>query len=120
MRALRLIDDTGALFPPRPVEFHSSEIGLDAFGWNIENDLMAGALGAEIARSSGVERIALGVADYDFSAGAVSARLEDGRTISARLVVGADGRASPARRAAGLEARTHRYPQSALDRAHRP
>ena len=69
MRALRLIDDTGALFPPRPVEFHSSEIGLDAFGWNIENDLMAGALGAEIARSSGVERIALGVADYEFSAG---------------------------------------------------
>ena len=113
MRALRLIDDTGALLPPRPVEFHSSEIGLDAFGWNIENDLMAGALGAEIARSSGVERIALGVADYEFSAGHVGARLEDGRAISARLVIGADGRASPARRAAGLEARTHRYPQSA-------
>ena len=34
--------------------------------------------------------------------------------ISAGLVVGADGRASPARRAAGLEARRHRYPQSAL------
>ncbi len=46
---------------------------------------MAGALKAEIARSSGVERIAFGVAGYDFSAGAVSARLEDGRTISARL-----------------------------------
>jgi 2-octaprenyl-6-methoxyphenol hydroxylase len=114
MRALRLIDDTGALFPQRPVEFHSSEIGLDAFGWNIENDLMAGALGAEIARCSGVERITLGVAHYDFSAGPVSVRLEDGRTLSARLVVGADGRASPARRAAGLEARMHRYPQSAL------
>ena len=94
MRALRLIDDTGALFPPRPLEFQSSEIGLDAFGWNIENDVMAGALAAEIARSSGVERIALGVADYDFSAGPVGARLEDGRTISARLVIGADGRAS--------------------------
>jgi 2-octaprenyl-6-methoxyphenol hydroxylase len=114
MRALRLIDDTGALFPPRPVVFRCSEIGLDAFGWNIENDLMAGALSAEIARSSGVERIASGVADHDFSPGAVGARLEDGRTISARLVIGADGRASPARRAAGLEARTHRYPQSAL------
>ena len=32
LRALRLIDDTGALFPPRPVEFRASEIGLDAFG----------------------------------------------------------------------------------------
>jgi len=114
LRALRLIDDTGTLFPPRPVEFHSSEIGLDAFGWNIENDAMAEALGAEIAGFPGVERLAVGVATYDFSGGAVRARLEDGRAISARLVVGADGRASPARRAAGLEARTHRYPQSAL------
>ena len=45
LRALRLIDDTGALFPPRPVEFQAAEIGLDAFGWNIENDRMAEALG---------------------------------------------------------------------------
>jgi 2-octaprenyl-6-methoxyphenol hydroxylase len=114
LRALRLIDDTGTLFPPHPVEFHSSEIGLDAFGWNIENDAMAKALGAEIAGFPGVERLAAGVAAYDFSAGAVHARLKDVRAISARLAVGADGRASPARRAAGLEARTHRYPQSAL------
>src|SRR5947207_829238 len=28
MRGLRIIDDTDALFPPRPVEFHCSEIGL--------------------------------------------------------------------------------------------
>ena len=34
--------------------------------------------------------------------------------ISARLVIGADGRDSRARRAAGLKARVHRYPQSAL------
>jgi 2-octaprenyl-6-methoxyphenol hydroxylase len=114
LRALRLIDDTRTLFPPRPVEFHCSEIGLDAFGWNIENDSMADTLSVEIARSSAVERLAVGVTAYDFSAGGVRAGLEDGRTISARLVVGADGRASPVRRAAGLEARTHRYPQSAL------
>ena len=34
--------------------------------------------------------------------------------ISARLAIGADGRDSKARRAAGLEARVHRYPQTAL------
>ena len=50
LRSLRLIDDTGAFFPPRPVEFHAAEIGLDAFGWNIENDLMAEALAAKVAR----------------------------------------------------------------------
>ncbi|HEY3621363.1 MAG TPA: FAD-dependent monooxygenase, partial [Roseiarcus sp.] len=70
LRSLRLIDDTGAFFPPRPVEFHAAEIGLDAFGWNIENDLMAEALAAGIAQIPGVERVAAGVAAYDFSADA--------------------------------------------------
>jgi 2-octaprenyl-6-methoxyphenol hydroxylase len=114
LRALRLIDDTGTLFPPRPVEFHASEIGLDAFGWNIENDRMAEALGAEIAQAQGVERISAGVAAYDFRPDAVRARLADRRLVSARLAIGADGRDSKARRAAGLEARIHRYPQRAL------
>jgi 2-octaprenyl-6-methoxyphenol hydroxylase len=114
LRALRLIDATGTLFPPRPVEFLASEIGLDAFGWNIENDRMAGALGAAIAESPRVERVAAGVKAYDFGADAVRARLEDGRVIEARLAIGADGRDSRARRAAGLEARIHRYPQTAL------
>jgi 2-octaprenyl-6-methoxyphenol hydroxylase len=114
LRGLRLIDDTGALFPPRPVEFHASEIDLDAFGWNIENDRMAGALAAEISELPGLERIAEGVAAYDFGPKAVRTRLENGRVISARLAIGADGRASGARRAAGLETRVHRYPQTAL------
>jgi 2-octaprenyl-6-methoxyphenol hydroxylase len=75
---------------------------------------MAEALGAEIARVPAIERIASGVAAYDFGADAVRARLEHGRVVSARLAIGADGRDSKARRAAGLEARVHRYPQSAL------
>ncbi|HEY1782765.1 MAG TPA: FAD-dependent monooxygenase [Roseiarcus sp.] len=114
LRALRLIDDTGALFPPRPVEFRASEIGLDAFGWNIANDQMAETLGAAIAQSRGVERVSTEVTGYDFSADAVRARFKDGRAVSARLAIGADGRDSKARRDAGLEARIHRYPQSAL------
>ena len=114
LRSLRLIDDTGGFLPPRPVEFRAAEIGLDAFGWNIENDLMAESLAAGIAQISRVERVAAGVAAYDFSADAVRATLGDGRTISARLLIGADGRDSKARRAAGLEARLHRYPQTAL------
>jgi 2-octaprenyl-6-methoxyphenol hydroxylase len=114
LRSLRLIDDTGAFFPPRPVEFNAAEIGLDAFGWNIENDLMAEALVASVANIRGVERVSTGITAYDFSAESVRARLEDGREIVARLAIGADGRDSKARRAAGLAARTHRYPQMAL------
>jgi 2-octaprenyl-6-methoxyphenol hydroxylase len=114
LRSLRLIDDTGGFFPPRPVEFHAAEVGLDAFGWNIENDLMAEALGTAVTKIPGVERSTAGVKAYDFSADFARATLGDGREISARLVIGADGRDSKARRDAGLEARLHRYPQTAL------
>jgi 2-octaprenyl-6-methoxyphenol hydroxylase len=114
LRSLRLIDDTGGFFPPRPVEFHAAEVGLDAFGWNIENDLMAEALAANVAENPGVRRVTTRIAAYDFSAEAVRAMLGDGREIVARLTIGADGRDSKARRAAGLTARTHRYPQTAL------
>ena len=34
---MRIIDDSGSLFRPPPVAFQASEIGLEAFGWNIEN-----------------------------------------------------------------------------------
>jgi 2-octaprenyl-6-methoxyphenol hydroxylase len=114
LRSLRLVDDTGAFFSPRPVEFHAAEIGLDTFGWNIENDLMAEALAAKVAQIPGVERVPTGIEAYEFSAHAVRARLGDGREIVARLAIGADGRDSKARRAAGLAARVHRYPQTAL------
>jgi 2-octaprenyl-6-methoxyphenol hydroxylase len=114
LRSLRLVDDTGALFPPRPVEFHASEIGLDAFGWNIENDRMAGAIEASVPQAPRVTRIATGITNYEFAAQAIRTRLENDRVISARLAVGADGRDSKARRAANLEARAHRYPQMAL------
>jgi 2-octaprenyl-6-methoxyphenol hydroxylase len=114
LRSLRLIDDTATLFPPSPVEFHAAEIGLDAFGWNLENDRMAELLAAEVAGAAGLERVASGVGAYEFGPDAVRARLEDGRMISARLAIGADGRHSKARAAAGLVARPHAYGQSAL------
>ena len=114
LRGLRLIDDTGGLFPPRPVEFMSSEIGLEAFGWNVENDRLAAALAAAAAQTPGLERIGSPVLGYRFSSEKALASVEHGRAVEASLVVGADGRASLARRAARLKARAHRYPQSAL------
>jgi 2-octaprenyl-6-methoxyphenol hydroxylase len=114
LRSLRIIDDTGALFPPRPIEFHADEIGLDAFGWNIENAALADALATAAAAPPNLRRIESKVASFDFAPEGARVRLADGRRFSARLVVGADGRGSPARKAAGIDVRTHLYPQSAL------
>jgi 2-octaprenyl-6-methoxyphenol hydroxylase len=114
LRSLRLVDDTGALFPARPVVFHSREIGLDAFGWNIENAILADALGNASQSAPNLLRIEANVARFDFAGERAEIRLADGRGFAPRLVVGADGRASPARKAAGIDVRTHAYPQSAL------
>jgi 2-octaprenyl-6-methoxyphenol hydroxylase len=54
------------------------------------------------------------VAQVTTTADAVTLQLGDGRTLTARLVVGADGRQSLCRQAAGIAARTWTYEQSAV------
>ncbi len=114
MRALRIIDDAGALFAPRPVEFRADEIGLDAFGWNVENAVLADALADAADALPNLRRVESRAASFDLAPESAGVVLADGRRFAARLIVGADGRGSPARKAAGIEARTHLYPQSAL------
>ncbi len=114
LRTLRIIDDTGALFPARPVEFQCAEIGLNAFGWNVENDRAADALATHAAQTQGLERMRAQATGYGFSGEKAFASLADGRLVAGSVIVGADGRNSPARHAAGLQVRSHRYPQSAL------
>ncbi|HLW92373.1 MAG TPA: FAD-dependent monooxygenase [Roseiarcus sp.] len=114
LRALRIIDDTGSLWRAPTIEFYASEIGLDCFGWNIENALLVDALAAQAARRSNLRMIASRIIAYEWGARSALARCEDGRTIEARLVVAADGRGSPARTAANIATRVHRLPQTAL------
>ena len=111
MRVMRLVDDTGSLFAPRPVEFRASEIGRDLFGWNIEN----GALASILAGSLGPEPcFEADVAGFEFAPRAARLSLSDGRALEAQLVVGADGRGSPSRKAANIDATVSTFGQTAL------
>ena len=114
MRGLRIVDDTGSLFAPPPTEFRAGEIGRGVFGWNVENAALADALEVSAAARPHLVRIAADVAAFDFAPERAAVTLADGRVFVAALVVGADGRASPSRRAAGIAIRERRYPQSAL------
>ena len=44
LRFLRIVDDTGRLWRAPEVKFEADEIGLEAFGWNIENRVLVEAL----------------------------------------------------------------------------
>ncbi|MDP2355246.1 MAG: UbiH/UbiF family hydroxylase [Beijerinckiaceae bacterium] len=114
LRVMRIIDDTKSLFAAQPAEFHSSEIGLETFGWNIENAILVAAL-LEAARAHPRVRLIEDVVEsYCLNADATSVETRAHGAIKARLVVAADGRRSGARRAARIAARTWEYPQTAI------
>ena len=114
LQAMRLVDDTGRLIRAPEVRFSASEIGLDEFGYNIENRLLMTALeerAAELAALTRFDDEAVTVSPGDAD---VSMRTGAGKSLSARLVAGADGRQSLCREAAGIEVRLRELNQSAL------
>jgi 2-octaprenyl-6-methoxyphenol hydroxylase len=114
LRTLRLVDDTGRLLRAPEVRFDAGEIGLDAFGYNIANRHLTAALDARAATLPALHRrneAATAVSARDAS---VTVTLASGEAIAARLVIGADGRQSLCRRAAGIKAVRQAGAQSAL------
>jgi 2-octaprenyl-6-methoxyphenol hydroxylase len=114
LKVMRIIDDTGRLWRAPEVMFQASEIELDAFGYNIENRYLTGAL----------EQRAHGLPGLHIIDDEVLSAVEDGRTVAvntrnnavprAVLVIGADGRNSICRAAARIQTDERRYPQVAL------
>lgn len=113
--AIRLIHDTGGALRAPESLFTAAEIGLPEFGWNVPNAVLLQALEAAARAQPLIETVALdAVTRLDLEADGVIAHLGEGCTLRARLAVGADGRNSLARQAAGIATRDWRYPQSAL------
>jgi 2-octaprenyl-6-methoxyphenol hydroxylase len=112
LRKIRLVDDTARLIRAPEISFDAAEIGLDAFGYNIENRHLLAALDARAAllKLPRVDGAALAVRADATGITIVHAVGE----IRARLAIGADGHRSLCRATAGI-ATTHRaYPQTAL------
>jgi len=111
---ITMIDATGAGLPVPAVTFAASEIGLSAFGENIENNVLVEGL-AEIAAEVPNLMLHEGmISDVEFEAGAIRATLADGHCVTARLVAAADGRNSLVRAKAGIGTRSWTYPQVAF------
>jgi 2-octaprenyl-6-methoxyphenol hydroxylase len=114
LQVMRLVDDTGRLIRAPEVRFSCDEIGLDVFGYNIENRLLLAALEQRAAEIPGLTRFddeAAAISPHDE---VVTIRTGQGESLSARLVVGADGRQSPCREAAGIEVKRRELNQAAL------
>lgn len=111
---MRIVDDTARLLRAPEVRFFASDIGLDAFGHNIENRHLIAALESRAAALPFLRRIECDARALRIDQSQVAIALAGGGTLTAPLVVGADGRRSLCRAAAGITTHGWRYPQSAL------
>jgi 2-octaprenyl-6-methoxyphenol hydroxylase len=114
LRVMRIVDATARLIRAPEVRFAAAEIGLDAFGHNIENRHLVAALEARAGTIEALVRIEDDAVAVDIRGDGATVRLKNGDAVTARLVVGADGRCSLCRAAAGIESRGRTYPQTAL------
>jgi 2-octaprenyl-6-methoxyphenol hydroxylase len=96
-------------------DFDAADLGPLPFGWNLPNWLLRREMAARIEGMAQVEfRPGCGFAGLTPRDDRALVRLSDGSRVSARLVIAADGRASPVREACGIGVRTRRYGQKAL------
>ena len=114
LAAMQIIDAAGRLLHAPTVNFRASEIGLDAFGYNIPNAPLLALLGEELAALGNVKMLSTSVVRADLAVDAVRLHLTDGSEIAAGLAVAADGRKSLMRETVGIGVDTRIYPQTAL------
>lgn len=114
LQVMRLVDDTGRLIRAPEVRFVAEEIGLEQFGYNIDNRSLVDALEALAAELANLTRIDDEAETVTSGEASVVIGTRAGRSLEARLVVGADGRQSLCREAAGIEVRRRDLKQAAL------
>jgi 2-octaprenyl-6-methoxyphenol hydroxylase len=112
LKKLRILDDTRRLLRAPEVFFAAAEIGLEAFGYNIENRHLIAAL-EKRARELKLSRIAAPARAVTSDTAGVTIDY-DGGTARVPLAIGADGAHSLCRAAAGIATRRRTYPQTAL------
>jgi 2-octaprenyl-6-methoxyphenol hydroxylase len=108
---IRVADDASPLF----LHFDSREVGDDPLGSILENRVIRKSLHKRIAQIPSVTQIAPAtVAGLETSGPMARLTLADGREIAADLVIGADGRESFIRGAAGIGTIGWAYKQHAI------
>ena len=111
IREIRVVDGDSPLF----LHYDRAEIAAEALGYIVENRLLRGALQA---RAETLPRLALyapsAVEEVEFGETQAFLSLSDGSRIAASLAVGADGRNSPMREAAGIKTWHKSYGQIAI------
>ena len=110
---LRIVDATGRLIRAREITFEASELGLEAFGQNVENESLRKALRARVEATPRLRVISEATDAVIPDASSAVLRI-GGREERVALVIAADGRHSMCRAAAAVETDRKELPQTAI------
>lgn len=116
LQVMRIIDAGGPVSERRIVkDFDAAEISDQPFGWNLPNWLLRREMVARLGQLPNVTFLpGTATARVITREAEALATLSDGKRISARLIVAADGRNSTVRQEVGIDVTTTRYGQKAL------
>ena len=114
LRVMRLVDSTDRLIRAPEVRFDCGEIGIAAFGYNIENRLLLAAMETCAAQLPNLVRVDDEAASVQIHPDRAALQTKAGTLVEANLVVGADGRHSMCRDAAGIDVQRRTLDQAAL------
>jgi 2-octaprenyl-6-methoxyphenol hydroxylase len=114
LKVMRIVDDTGRLWRAPEVKFEAKEIDLEAFGYNIENRDLVKALEECAHTLSNMTIVEDEVLTIEPKTDSVTVGLKTRTALRAPLVIGADGRHSMCRAAAGIDIDERKYAQVAL------
>lgn len=114
LASMRIVDGTRRLIRSPAVTFRASEIGAEAFGYNIPNLILNRALHEAVTAHPRIARNYANATAYQHNDQSITVTFSDGQQVTTPLVVAADGRNSLARDAAGIKTRRWHYPQTAV------
>lgn len=116
LQVMRIVDAGGELPEPRVShDFDAADISSHPFGWNLPNWLLKRECVAHLAELPNVTfRPGIATNNLTPRESAALVGLSDGTQVAAKLLIAADGRNSPMRKALGIGVRTTRFGQKAL------
>lgn len=111
IKNIHIMDGTS----PGLLEFDSKEVEGKPFGWIIENGILREGMQKTLKKLKNVDHVTgFQVAEFKDLNASVSVTSEDGKEVSAKLLIGADGRHSPTREWLGIDTKAWDYDQQAL------
>lgn len=111
LKKIRIIDATNRLLRAPEALFDSAETGRAAFGYNYANSDLLGAFSKTSAKKRSINAV---VSSIKRVGEGYAIETEDGRAVSATMVLGADGKKSRVRDSLGFSSHMTEFGQSAL------